>query len=82
VISLASRLDETLRNSERQLEPAILAKYTFSLCKAFNLFYHNHKILIEPDEVKRAVLLLAASRVRTSLEKALSILGIQVPERM
>lgn len=82
VISLASRLEETIRNCERQLEPAILAKYTFALCKAFNLFYHNHKILGEEDAVKRATLLITAHRVGRSLQKALSVLGISVPERM
>ena len=82
VLSLAGRFEETARNAERQLEPAILAKYVFSLCKAFNLFYHNHKILSETDPIKRAVLLLTAERVGKSLTSALSVLGISVPERM
>jgi arginyl-tRNA synthetase len=82
VLSLAGRFEETVKNAERQLEPAILAKYVFSLCKAFNLFYHNHKILAEADPIKRAVLLLTAERVGTSLTRALDVLGISVPERM
>ncbi len=47
---LASRLDETVSNSINASEPAILAKYTFNLAKAFNLFYHNHKIIAEENE--------------------------------
>jgi arginyl-tRNA synthetase len=82
VLSLAGRFEETVKNAERQLEPAILAKYVFSLCKAFNLFYHNHKILAEADPIKKAVLLLTAERVGTSLTRALDVLGISVPERM
>ncbi len=82
VLSIAGRLEETVRNCERQLEPAILAKYTFSLCKAFNLFYHNHKILAETDAVKRATLLLTADRVARSLRRSLAVLGIQIPHRM
>ena len=42
---LASRLEETVRQAALANEPAILAKYTFTLAKAFNLFYHNHKII-------------------------------------
>ncbi len=82
VLSLAFRLEETISNSAKSNEPAILAKYTFNLAKAFNLFYHNHKILIEENQTKRAVLLLIADAARRSLTAALDTLGIEVPERM
>jgi len=82
LLMLASRLEETLRQAENQNEPAILAKYTFNLAKAFNLFYHNHKILPEPDPVKRAVLIAVADAVRRSLTAALDTMGIEVPEKM
>ncbi|HQY68021.1 MAG TPA: arginine--tRNA ligase [Pyrinomonadaceae bacterium] len=79
---LASRLEETVNQASAANEPAILAKYTFSLAKAFNLFYHNHKILIEPDPLKRAVLVVVADMARRSLTAALATLGIEVPEKM
>ncbi len=79
---LASRLDETAEQAANANEPAILAKYAFNLSKAFNLFYHNHKILPEPHPVKRAVLITVADAVRRSLTAALNTMGIQVPVRM
>ena len=79
---LASRLEETVEQAAAQNEPAILAKYTFTLAKAFNLFYHNHKILIETDEIKRAVLIIVADMTRRALTEALDTLGIEVPEKM
>ena len=82
VLSLAFRLEETIHNSAKANEPAILAKYTFNLAKAFNLFYHNHKILIEENLTKRALLLLIADITRRSLTTAINTLGIEVPERM
>jgi len=82
LITLASRLEETISQAVVTTEPAILAKYTFGLAKAFNLFYHNHKIIIEENPVKRAVLIAAADIARTSLTSALQTLGIEVPERM
>ncbi len=82
VAVLASRLDETVAHSIHASEPAILAKYTFNLAKAFNLFYHNHKILIEENPAKRAVLIVIADMTRRSLTSALQTLGIEVPERM
>ena len=79
---LASRLEETVEQAAAANEPAILAKYTFNLAKAFNLFYHNHKILIEPDDTKRAVLIVVADMARRALTSALDTLGIEVPEKM
>lgn len=79
---LASRLEETVEAAANANEPAILAKYTFTLAKAFNLFYHNHKILIEADDTKRALLIVVADMARKALTSALDTLGIEVPEKM
>jgi arginyl-tRNA synthetase len=82
LITLASRLEETVAQAVAANEPAILAKYTFGLAKAFNLFYHNHKIISEENEIKRAVLIVTADITRRTLTAALNTLGIEVPERM
>lgn len=79
---LASRLEETVNQAATQREPAILAKYAFNLAKAFNLFYHNHKIISEPNDLKRSVLVVTADFAHRSLVAALATLGIAVPERM
>ena len=82
LITLASRLEEIVSQAVAASEPAILAKYTFGLAKAFNLFYHNHKIISEENEIKRAVLIVTADISRRALTAALNTLGIEVPERM
>jgi arginyl-tRNA synthetase len=80
--TLASRLEETVAQAASQNEPAILAKYAFNLAKGFNLFYHNHKILAEEDDIKRSVLVVVADLAKNSLTAALNTMGIEVPERM
>jgi arginyl-tRNA synthetase len=82
LITLAARLEETIAQAVTANEPAILAKYTFGLAKTFNLFYHNHRIIAEENEIKRAVLIVAADITRLTLTAALNTLGIEVPERM
>ncbi len=79
---LASRLQETVEQSASANEPAILAKYTFNLSKAFNAFYRDHKIISETDDVKRSVLIVVADMTRRALTAALDTLGIEVPEKM
>lgn len=82
MLTFAARLEETVDSAATQNEPAILAKYTFTLAKAFNLFYRNHKIISEPDPVKRSVLIAVADAARQSLTTALGTMGIEVPEKM
>ena len=63
-------------------EPAFVAKYAFQLAQAFNNFYHKHHILSETDAEKRAFLLGLTEIVERQLVKALSLLGIEAPEKM
>jgi arginyl-tRNA synthetase len=82
LLMLAARLQESNAQAAASAEPAILAKYTFTLARAFNLFYHRHRIIAEENEAKRAVLIAVANYTRRQLTSALATLGISVPERM
>jgi len=82
LLMLAARLDDAIAQAAASAEPAVLAKYTFNLAKAFNLFYHRHRIIAEEDLSKRTVLVLVADYTRRQLTSALATLGIAVPERM
>jgi len=63
-------------------EPAFVAKYAFQLAQSFNNFYHKHHILSEADAEKRAFLLQLTEIVERQLVKALSLLGIEAPDKM
>ena len=52
LLMLAARLEDANAQAAASAEPAFLAKYTFNLAKAFNLFYHRHRIIAEEDQVK------------------------------
>ena len=82
LVTLGARLEEIIALSAQQNEPAHLAKYTFTLAKASNLFYQKHRIISEENAVKRAVLVTVADITRRQLTTALRTLGIVVPERM
>ncbi|HYN84707.1 MAG TPA: arginine--tRNA ligase [Pyrinomonadaceae bacterium] len=82
LVTLAARLDEAVAQSSAAAEPAHLAKYAFQLARAFNLFYHRHRIIAEEDKTRRLVLVRIADYVRARLTGALATLGIEVPERM
>lgn len=82
LVILAERFDEVIAQAAASAEPANVAKYAFNLARAFNLFYHRHRIIAEEDATKKAVLIAAADIARRQLTTALATLGIAVPERM
>ncbi len=82
LVTLASRLEETISQAAIATEPAILAKYNFNLSKAMHLFHHNHRIIAEENADKRAVLIVIANLARRALTSGLHTMGIEVPERM
>lgn len=82
LVMLSQQLDEVIVQCRNSAEPANLAKYTFSLARAFSRFYHDHRILTEQDEVRRGVLIAVTKIIRAQLTTALGILGINVPEQM
>ncbi|HVF55013.1 MAG TPA: arginine--tRNA ligase [Pyrinomonadaceae bacterium] len=82
LVALSARLDEVIAQSTAQAEPAHVAKYTFQLARAFNLFYHRHRIIAEENAARRATLITIADLVRRQLTASLSTLGIDVPDRM
>ena len=82
VVYMASRLDEITAQATATLEPASLAKYTFTLAQQFNLFYHRYRILSESDDDRRKFYLSVVDLVRNVLARALGMMGMQTPQRM
>jgi arginyl-tRNA synthetase len=78
----AARLPDVIRLVVQSLEVSQLAKYAFYLAQRFNLFYHKYRILSEADSRRKQHLLLVVNVVRRQLEKALDLLGCEVPPKM
>ncbi len=78
----ASRLSLVLEQAIAAAEPAILARYAFTLAQQFNNFYHRHHILTETDEARKMLLLATAAVARRELVRVLGWLGIRVPSAM
>ena len=62
--------------------PSTIAAYTYELCKLFNGYYHDHSILREQNEDVKRMRLQLATQVARVIRVAMSLLGIEVPERM
>ena len=62
--------------------PSIIAAYAYDLAKTFNGYYHDHSILREENEEKRRMRVMLAALVARTINKAMKLLGIDVPQRM
>ena len=82
LLLLAGSLDSAVDAAIGAQEPAFVAKYAFQLAQTFNNFYHKHPVLQEPDAPKRAFLLALTELVEGQMVRALSLLGIETPDKM
>ena len=71
-----------VRQAGDEFSPAVIANYAYALACDFNSFYHDHSILNEADTEKRALRLVLAQTVANVIKSAMSLLGIEVPNRM
>ena len=65
-----------------EMNPSVIAGYAFNLAKNFNSFYAEHSISKAETKDKKEFRLQLAQLTATVLKNSMSLLGIQVPERM
>ncbi|HEX2713878.1 MAG TPA: DALR anticodon-binding domain-containing protein, partial [Candidatus Acidoferrales bacterium] len=82
LVLLAGALGAQVEAGVAAQEPAFVAKYAFQLAQIFNNFYHKHHILSTGETALRGFLLMLNDLVERQLVLALSLLGIEAPERM
>jgi arginyl-tRNA synthetase len=84
-VELIQKMNEfpaAVEQAGKDYSPSGIANYCYELTKVFNQFYHDYSILNEPDADKRAVRLVLAKNVAKIIKSGMSLLGIEVPERM
>ena len=82
LIKALSEYPAVVRTAGEQFAPSVIAAYAYDLAKQFNGYYHDHSILKEENEVVRSLRLKLAAEVARVIRSAMSLLGINVPERM
>ena len=66
----------------KDYSPSGIANYCYELTKEFNQFYHDYSILSADTEEEKALRLVLAANVAKTLYNGMSLLGIEMPERM
>ena len=71
-----------VRQAGQEYSPSSVAAYCYDLVKEYNQFYHDFSILREEDAKKRAFRLVFSKNVAKVVRLGMSLLGIEMPERM
>lgn len=74
--------NEVLTTSFNEYAPHKMCQYIYELSNAFNRFYHEHKILIEQNQVKQYSWIQVITLTKSILTTCLDLLGIEVPDKM
>ena len=77
-----SRFADNLTAAYKQSAPNLICAYIYELSGAVNKFYHETKILTEPDEEKKAGYVALIALAKEILETCIDLLGFSAPEKM
>ena len=71
-----------VRDAANNLSPKVIARYCHDLAVSFNSFYEHSKVLELGDIKLENARICLVNSFKTTLEKALELLGITAPNRM
>ncbi|NMA29882.1 MAG: arginine--tRNA ligase [Candidatus Pacebacteria bacterium] len=86
IIQLLANFQKIVKQSQQELNPALLCKHLYSLAKEFNSFYNKYQILQDSSGeealLRRDFRLQLVAQVSFIIKIGLKILGIETLERL
>ncbi|MCI6492958.1 MAG: arginine--tRNA ligase [Bacteroidales bacterium] len=82
IIKILNTFPSKIAEAGSAFSPALIANYAYDLAKEFNQYYHDTPILREENKAVLTLRLVLVENIAKVLSKAMSILGITLPERM
>lgn len=82
LIQLVADYSATVKQAGDEYNPALIANYIYDLVKEYNQFYHDYSILKEENSGLKSFRLTLSEEVGKIIKSGMSLLGIEVPDRM
>lgn len=82
LVQLLADFAVVVKQAGDEYNPALIANYIYDLVKEYNQFYHDYSILKEENTDLKAFRLILSDNVSRIIKKGMSLLGIEVPDRM
>lgn len=77
-----AKFNGVIESAFAELAPHRICAYIYDLANALNHFYHETKILAEPDEALQRSYIALLDLTRGVLERCIDVLGFSAPDRM
>ncbi|MBR5985248.1 MAG: arginine--tRNA ligase [Clostridia bacterium] len=81
VLRLIDEFPQTVKLAAQKNEPSYVTRFSCELAKAVNRFYYEHRIL-DDDASATAARLMLTRAARQTIKTALSLIGLDAPEKM
>lgn len=82
LMRILARLSDSLRAAYRDSAPNVICAYIYELAVAANKFYHDVRIISEPDTAKKASYIALIDLTRRVMETCIDLLGFSAPDKM
>ncbi|MDH6303406.1 arginyl-tRNA synthetase [Parabacteroides sp. PF5-5] len=82
LIQTVAAYASTIQEAGTTYSPALICNYIYDLVKEYNQFYHDFSILREENADLKNFRLILSENVAQVIKTGISLLGIEVPERM
>ena len=82
LIKLMCQFPSILSDSAKQLNPSLLANYSYELSKEFNQFYQSCPILNNKNKNIIILRLVISKKISEIIKSSMSLLGILMPDKM
>jgi len=76
------KFPEIVKEAGEKFSPNLICNFVFELAKKYNLFYDSYPILRAKDKRVKKFRLILTKSVAQVIKNSLSLLGIQIPEKM
>ena len=77
-----SQMPDQLQMAYRDSAPNAVCAYVYELAQAVNQFYHETRILTEPDEEKQRGYIALIAMAKRAMEECIDLLGFSAPDKM
>jgi arginyl-tRNA synthetase len=82
LVQLLTDFANVVKQAGDEYNISLIANYVYDLAKEYNQFYHDFPILREENPALRDFRLMLSKNIATTIKRGMSLLGIEVPERM
>ncbi len=82
LIKLLTSFPQKIKESAQEYAPSVVADFAYNVAKTYSKFYNELSVFNEPDLPTKSMRLALSSATARAIKSAMSLIGVEVPERM